>query len=33
LAAFRQRSAEIHRRGRFADSAFLISNRDNLHLE
>ena len=31
LAEFRQRCAEIYGRGCFADAAFLISDRDDLH--
>ena len=32
MAQFRQRSAKIHGRGRFADTAFLVSDRDDFHL-
>jgi len=31
MAQFCQRSAKVHGRGRFADAAFLISNRDDFH--
>jgi hypothetical protein len=31
MAQFRQSSAEIHGRGRFADAAFLICDRDDFH--
>jgi hypothetical protein len=31
IAQFRERSAKVHGRRRFADAAFLVSNRNDFH--
>jgi hypothetical protein len=31
MSQFRKRSAKVHGSGRFADAAFLVSNRDDFH--